>query len=271
MTSARGTARIAFLADPRNIPSPRLNIPVRLGVGGKLGWFPFYPRDWYGDPKLACCHPSSRGIWIDLLSLMFIDGRDSITFDHRDLMRIGRCDLVTCNQFVTDLRRYKFADVTECNGAYTVTSRRLARDSKDLDIAREKNRLKVQRHRQKKHVTKSNQSTGVHSSVYVSNSNSSSEDIKKSKILVGERTWPEDLSLTDPMKKYALDRSINPATEFAAWRDDCLAHGRKYRDWEAAWRTRINNAPKFASKNGQAAVVELPQRKENYVDKVNRW
>lgn len=85
------------------------------------------------------------------------------------------------------------------------------------------------------------------------------------------RMWQEGFALSEPMKLYATARGVNPATEFAAWHDDCLAHGRKYRDWEAAWRTRINNAPRFAPKNGTPVVVEMPRRKENYSDKVNRW
>lgn len=61
-----------------------------------------------------------------------------------------------------------------------------------------------------------------------------------------ETTWPDNLSLTEPMREVAVKAGINPEAEFEAWRDDCAAHGRKYIDWPAAWRTRIRNAPKFA-------------------------
>jgi len=64
-----------------------------------------------------------------------------------------------------------------------------------------------------------------------------------------QTTWPADLVLTKTMIDYARSASIDPAKEFIAWKNDCAAHGRKYVDWEAAWRTRIDNAPKF-NRNG---------------------
>ena len=124
---------------------------------GKLGWFPFYSRDWYGDSKLAQCHPTTRGIWIDLLALMFTEGQASIEVDIVGLMRLGRCDVTATEQFLKDLGKHKFADVTECNHVYTITSRRFTRDLKALETLKEKNREKVRRHREKRSVTKSNQ------------------------------------------------------------------------------------------------------------------
>ena len=47
------------------------------------------------------------------------------------------------------------------------------------------------------------------------------------------------------MREFAREYGIDPEHEFEAWHDDCLAHGRKYRDWLAAWRTRIRNAQNF--------------------------
>jgi hypothetical protein len=37
----------------------------------KLPSFQFYPGDWLKDPALRCCSPAARGVWIDLLCLMF--------------------------------------------------------------------------------------------------------------------------------------------------------------------------------------------------------
>lgn len=38
---------------------------------GKLPGFIFYTGDWLKDPLLRCCSAGARGLWIDLLSLMF--------------------------------------------------------------------------------------------------------------------------------------------------------------------------------------------------------
>lgn len=40
-------------------------------MGRKLPSFPFYPGDWRKDPDLARCSHASKGVWIDLLCLMF--------------------------------------------------------------------------------------------------------------------------------------------------------------------------------------------------------
>jgi hypothetical protein len=37
----------------------------------KLAWFHFYPGDWMKDPELRRCSPAARGIYVDLLCLMF--------------------------------------------------------------------------------------------------------------------------------------------------------------------------------------------------------
>jgi hypothetical protein len=63
------------------------------------------------------------------------------------------------------------------------------------------------------------------------------------------------------MREFATKLNINPDTEFIHWQDDCLAHGRQYIDWEAAWRTRCRNHLKFASGSSPrpiASVWRLP-------------
>lgn len=36
-----------------------------------LPWFAFYPKDWLADGELRGCSPAARGLWIDLLCLMY--------------------------------------------------------------------------------------------------------------------------------------------------------------------------------------------------------
>lgn len=69
-----------------------------------------------------------------------------------------------------------------------------------------------------------------------------------------ETPWPSDHALSAVMAEYATARGIEPVAEFARWRDDCLAHDRRYRDWDAAWRTRIANAVLW----GRSAVAVRP-------------
>lgn len=47
--------------------------------------------------------------------------------------------------------------------------------------------------------------------------------------------WPESLALTSEMRGFAESRGMDAALEFEMWKDDCLAHGRRNADWQAAW------------------------------------
>lgn len=64
--------------------------------------------------------------------------------------------------------------------------------------------------------------------------------------------WPNDfIPSKEVAEKYWLDRDredLNYSDEVAAFKDWCLANGKKYLDWEAAWRTRYCNAVKFNKK-----------------------
>lgn len=79
--------------------------------------------------------------------------------------------------------------------------------------------------------------------------------------------WPARLELSEAMGEFARRLGIDAEEEFAAWRDDCAAHARRYVDWEAAWRNRCRNAMRFgrrpparASPSGRQ--IELPLKRE---------
>ena len=226
-------------------------------AGGKLGWFPFYPRDWKSDRQLGRASAVSRGVWMELLSTMFIENADQISGTIDELSRDARCTVADITTFIEDAGRQQFCDVTECNGIYTVVSRRFAREAKD----RQRNREKVSRFRSvhsaqkqgNRNVTDAKPNvTSVSDSVSASDSDSAS-DLKRKP----GTSWPEDLRLTNEMKSFADQEQIDAEREFAAWRDDCVAHDRRYRDWQAAWRARIRNAPRFA---GPAMAVQRSTR-----------
>jgi len=75
----------------------------------------------------------------------------------------------------------------------------------------------------------------------------------------GAHEWPADFSLNEKMKKYALARSIAPEKinaffqDFKDWAD---SKGAKYKNWEAAFRTRVNKAPQY----GRQFLTELGRK-----------
>ena len=60
--------------------------------------------------------------------------------------------------------------------------------------------------------------------------------------------WPKDFKLTEKMKAYAIDKGI--ASEkvdafFVDFKDWASAKGATYKDWQAAFRTRVGKAPEY--------------------------
>jgi hypothetical protein len=70
--------------------------------------------------------------------------------------------------------------------------------------------------------------------------------------------WPDGLDLTPADREFATRLGINPDTEFIAWHDDCLAHGRRYVRWDYAWRTRCRNAVGRFAVNGAVSRPAPP-------------
>jgi hypothetical protein len=70
--------------------------------------------------------------------------------------------------------------------------------------------------------------------------------------------WPDGHDLTPADREFATRLGINPDTEFIAWHDDCLAHGRRYVRWDYAWRTRCRNAVGRFAVNGTASRPAPP-------------
>lgn len=69
------------------------------------------------------------------------------------------------------------------------------------------------------------------------------------------KNWPEDFELNDKLKEYAVENGIDPRKTEAFFEDFhqwALSKGAKYKDWEAAFRTRVMKAPAY----GQYFLIE---------------
>jgi hypothetical protein len=225
----------------------------------KLGWFPFYPRDWYSDPKLAPATPSARGIWIDLLSAMFIEGTASITGDRFRLAGIARCDPDEIDRFIAQAEEYQFADVirhetfgnadeirdeTPVKGMVTITSRRLARELKTRELARERLRRfrskRVSKSGKKSNETRLKRNETQTPSISISNSisNSGSNKRKKKNQSI---PLPRDFHLDEKDRAFAKERGVDADRVFPRFVAYHQAKGGLMYDWHAAWRTWVLN------------------------------
>jgi hypothetical protein len=64
----------------------------------------------------------------------------------------------------------------------------------------------------------------------------------------GQREWPSDFCLTDGMKTYAIGKGIDPDKVdafFLDFRDWAISKGALYKNWDAAFRTRVNKAAEY--------------------------
>lgn len=101
---------------------------------------------WLKDPALTRCNPSTRGVWIDLLSVMHeLDRSGVLRGTIEEFSRFARCSTVQLTHALTDLQTTGAADVTERNGIVTLVCRKMNREYNQ----REANRLRVSRYREK--------------------------------------------------------------------------------------------------------------------------
>lgn len=101
----------------------------------KLRWMKFYPSDWMSDPRLRRCRPDTRGVWIDLLSTMWLHGSADLEMNAQE---IGRTCGTTRSETLNALRELQMtgtADIGPALGpvapgpktAFKIHSRRIAR------------------------------------------------------------------------------------------------------------------------------------------------
>lgn len=115
----------------------------------KLPSMQFYPGDWMKDPALRACTLEARGLWTDMLCLMFESPRRGylqhatgkpVTPDQ--LARMTGC---TAEQVSRLLRELEDAGVYSCTEHGVIFSRRLARDEAERSQIRERVRRARQR------------------------------------------------------------------------------------------------------------------------------
>lgn len=116
----------------------------------KFPWFPFYASDWLTDPCVSKCQAATRGVWMDLLSHMHLNGRSGkLSGTVEQLAQSARCTTAVLVESLADLQATEAATVTKRNDIVTVVNRRMNREHKE----RQSTKLRVQRFRRNGHVT----------------------------------------------------------------------------------------------------------------------
>jgi len=208
-------------------------------------------------------------------------------------VRLFGCSSAEFQTFLDEVERLGFGDVSrDDHGNVTLQNRRMQRDVQDREKLREQWRNRQQRRRGQEPERGSSRDDHAESHAAghadvtpiqplesqsqsqilgdpqipgegsFSLSGSPDRDHRDLPTAKRATTWPATLVLTPDMRAYALGKGVeDPDAEFAAWRDDCSAHGRKYVDWVAAWRERVRRAPEFnGRRSGGGAGAPAPAR-----------
>lgn len=69
--------------------------------------------------------------------------------------------------------------------------------------------------------------------------------LPRKRVLKPETEWPEGFQSNDKHKAIADGLGLNVHTEFVKFKDKAQSKGWTYKDWEAAFRTWLNNAAEF--------------------------
>ncbi len=72
---------------------------------------------------------------------------------------------------------------------------------------------------------------------------------------------PEDWAPSEKLQAYALERGVDPTSELEAFRDYHHAKGSVMAEWEAAWRTWVRNAQKFAARPARGGDDRSPAQR----------
>lgn len=73
---------------------------------------------------------------------------------------------------------------------------------------------------------------------------------------------PDDFEPTTNHQDIAINENVNLDNEFVKFKDYCLANGKKYIDWNAAFNNWLRNAGKYqwANRNNKANFMTLAER-----------
>ena len=129
------------------------------GDKGKAPSVQWYYKDWLSDRKLQRAHPSSRGIWMNLLMHLIDCSLSGDTCKNgtledvtiTELMQLGSCDENAAWLFLDDALKHQFCNVElDKNRTFHIMSRRLSRDAEKREYWRDFKRLQREKEGEKK-------------------------------------------------------------------------------------------------------------------------
>ena len=89
------------------------------------------------------------------------------------------------------------------------------------------------------------------------------------KIKIPKIPYPSDFSVSQELRSWCQTQYAKPEDHLEAFKDYHISHGSKFIDWDAAFRTWVRNAQRFANKNQTRPAME-PSRPTGVVKQLKR-
>ena len=230
-------------------------------VGGKMAKLPFmqfYPADWLQDTQILSLE--AQGAWIKILCVLHAAserGRKTLpTLEWKQFLGYPEDDRAL--YLLNRLSEVGDIDARDSDGnttsimdsmEITISSRRMIRDE-----SKRNQELERKRQYEERNPTRHRQSSDTNPTPIYQKSEVRSHTSIKSKRAT---QYPENFQVSPEVQAWALkERLPDPETQLPAFRDYHQAKGSTFKDWEAALRTWLRNAPKFAG-NGQSRTSDL--------------
>ena len=95
----------------------------------KLPFFKFFPNDWFGDPDLRKCSLEAKGLWMDLLCLMWkSETRGQLSGTTQQLARqVGQSEEIL-KSLISELELNNVLKVENSAEIKTLISSRIAKE-----------------------------------------------------------------------------------------------------------------------------------------------
>ncbi|OEU70178.1 MAG: hypothetical protein BA863_01030 [Desulfovibrio sp. S3730MH75] len=171
--------------------------------------FQFYVRDWLSEPEVRRLCPASRGIWIDILSYMWLEEEQGkLQVEVNELGRMCGATEAEVNRFLQEAERVDLCDVSlfcplnvpDCPQNVLLVSRRMHREWK----VKHNDKLKKRKQRSRGRVPE-----GVGEKSPPSSASASANTINKNTNKLINNILPENGS-EEREFEYPFERSENP-------------------------------------------------------------
>lgn len=216
--------------------------------------FPFYVKDWLGDPQLKMASYETKGIWADLLCFMWMaPDKGELRGTLAELSRLTGATELELERFIVSGQRLLFCDIyvtgSKESREYHICNRRMVKEEKKRKADRLRQRAKRDREKSHNNPETSRPLSSSSSSFAKKKENSKRNPEPKqtppknpNDKAKRAKAFPPDFELDAIALKVAVKHGISELDAPSVW--DMFKHhhvskGSKMVDWRAAWVTWV--------------------------------